>query len=668
MITDWKKLIVVFILFAGALGLVIVEQVRAQNEEVVEELEMVVVTGRQIEEKLSAELADYGHQVQVIQGETIQSMGFVDTSDALKALVPGMYVGGKGRGDYNKFYMNGSDNVLWLMDGVRLNNRLYGAAYVDTLSVNMIDRIEVLFGGEGLFYGTEASSGVVNIITKKPTGERSGEVGVSYGSDEFVGVNGYASSSIGENNFIVFASHENWDGYQSFSDRTYDFVANGDGLQRGNKRGYDRTNIGLKYLREFGEEETDRTLTLHLQRNSGAFQFGTLDYRSALNDRTENVLTAKWDHDLTDNFSYYIKAYYHNWWTDYTRINTDGSYKNNEDVWGYQDWGMNVLGSYQFDRGDELLVGIDYQNYWGKDEVVKIDSQHEEVYAIFTQFRPHFEFWPEWKVAVGARYNYLQNNDSLVWNISSRMPFCDDQIYLRTNMGTSFVLPTAANLYTDESDVRGNPNLKPEESLAANIGLGANWGKGSLEIGGFAEEVTNLISTVEDASGISVYQNLPGEAKVYGYTLTATFLPVDSLALSASYTWQNAEDRKGSKIKNIPENFGNLNLQWNETLAGTPVGVGLFGRYTGDIPTGFTKYGENPPENYGDYWLADASIYANLTDNGQLSLYLANIFDKEYPTGMRRWEGTGVSANEILYSESSLGNPFSVTLSYTHSF
>lgn len=637
------------------LGCMCASSVEARDTKATE-LEPVVVTGRRIEQKLSAELATYGHQVQIIEGEDIEKMGFVDVSEALMALVPGMYVGMKGRGDYSRYMMNGNTGagILWLLDGIRLNNRLYGAAYMDTISVHMIDRIEILFGGEGLFYGTNATSGVVNVITKKPTRERSGEIGVSYGSDNMTAVNGHASESVGNNSFLVFGSYENWDGYQPFTDRIYTAYGNTDRRDRG----YDRTNMGVKYLREFGDDSTAKTLEFHLQRNNGDFDFAYPNFRSAVNDRTEHIITAKWDHDITDNFSYYIKAYYHNWWTDYTRVNLDGSYRNNADEWGYQDWGYNILTSYTFDRGDEILAGFDYQNYYGRDDVLIIRPEHEEVYAGFTQFRPYFSFWPDWKMAFGLRYNHLKNNDSTVWNISSRMPFWENQLYLRANVGTSFILPTAEHLYADEPYEKGNPDLKPQSSFAANVGFGGNWRKGDIELTGFREDVKDMIGL--DAE--DVFQNMPGKTKIHGYTVTGTLRPLDRLSLMASYTWQKAE-RNGNEEKrnNIPKDFASLGLQWTDILFDRPVGIGVFGRYTGSVPAYATS---SDPQTYGKYWLADISMYAMVTENSRLSLYLANIFDKEYAVSL----GRASDADGTFYYENPLGNPFSATLTFTYSF
>ena len=53
------------------------------------------------------------------------------------------------------------------MDGVRINNRLYGGTTpLDTLPAAMMERIEVLEGPQSLFYGTQGIAGAINIVTK----------------------------------------------------------------------------------------------------------------------------------------------------------------------------------------------------------------------------------------------------------------------------------------------------------------------------------------------------------------------------------------------------------------------------------------------------------------------------------------------------------------------
>ncbi|APD06280.1 vitamin B12 transporter BtuB [Flavobacteriaceae bacterium UJ101] len=61
-----------------------------------------------------------------------------------------------------------SDYILILLDGQPLIGRTAGVFDLSRITVNEIERIEVLKGPASALYGSEAMGGVVNIITKKP--------------------------------------------------------------------------------------------------------------------------------------------------------------------------------------------------------------------------------------------------------------------------------------------------------------------------------------------------------------------------------------------------------------------------------------------------------------------------------------------------------------------
>jgi vitamin B12 transporter len=627
------------------------------------ELKPIEITGHPIEEKLSAELASFGHEVKVIEGTTLENMGFVDLSDALPVLAPGLYISAKGRGDYASYMMNGNTGVLWLMDGIRLNNRLYGSAYADTLSVHLIERIEILYGGEGLFYGTDATSGVINIITKKPTDELHGKLGLTYGSGPYLASNGWVSDRFGPIKVLFFGSYEDWHGYTPFRDETYRAFSNPEKRDRA----FDRLNFGLKLYSDFGDN-AEKRLNLHLQRNSGGFDFAYPQFKSAINEREEFIITGKWDHDVTSNYSYFIKMYLHTWWTEYTRLFLDGSYSSNHDLWGYEDWGINFLNSYRFDRGDEILFGLDYQNYWGKDEVLIIKGKHEEAYAAFVQYRPYFAFWPNWKLALGIRYNKSGEQYATIWNISSKMPFIQDKFYFRANIGTSFTLPTAEQLYSIETFGTGNPNLKPEESFAVNGGLGFNNENITAEVSYFYEKINNQIGYDTNYK----YQNIEDETIINGYTISGTVRPIKSIALSAAYTWQRSKTEDEIDLRRLPEDFATITLQWNDDLAGVPVGLGVYARYFGKTYTAFAsdqaliKAGIR--ESYSPYWIADVSLYAKITEKSRISLFLGNVFNKKYETSYTRNRRDPQDPTSPYIYYGLLANPFSANLTYTYEF
>ncbi|PID74043.1 MAG: TonB-dependent receptor TonB [Desulfobacterales bacterium] len=618
----------------------------------------ITVTGRKIEERLSGELEIYGHQVEVVEGETLEKSGFVDLQQALGALVPGLFISvSSGRGDYANMKLHGSGDILWLLDGVRLNNRLYGGAYLDSISIKSIDRIEILKGGEGLFYGTNAQAGVINIITRKVTDKISGQVGLAYGSHQYRDLYGDLSSTVKGNGFMLFGSYDGWDGYTAYDDWAYGRAGNPDKPERG----YDRGMIGGKYERRFDLGE-GAVFKVHVQRNMGSFDFPRINELMASNDRTEDIQFIKWDHDITESFSYYIKAFNHRWWTDYTRRKLDGSYLYNDSVWGYEDRGVNLMGSYRFMGKNEILFGYDYQNYWAKDDVWRIAKKKEDVNAFFFQYRPWFAFMPKARFAVGGRYNKTGGNEKATWNASMRSPLVAN-ISARAMVGTSFALPTAEHLYLDEDSMQGNPDLKPEESLNVDIGLEGRFSIFRWGLGYYWRETADEISGNADWT---TYINAEGKTKYQGFEVQLGVQATNEISFFTSLTTTDAKtDGSSNQLARTPEYIVKANLNYTE--ANGRWGASLESRYVGKtVVRGYSAYEPYQDEiNYGDYFLADLSaFYAFGTDNRhRFTLRMENILDQDYATSINRFRG-----DDDKFTYERKGLPLSVVVGYSFSF
>ena len=128
-------------------------------------------------------------------GGSNQDRGYVNVAQALEASVPGLYIASRnGPFDYVNISLQGSrtEDVLWLVDGIRVNNRLYaGTTPLDTIPASMIERIEVLDGGQALFYGTQAVAGAVNIVTKSFSDHPDGAFSLGADSENGRHLDGY---------------------------------------------------------------------------------------------------------------------------------------------------------------------------------------------------------------------------------------------------------------------------------------------------------------------------------------------------------------------------------------------------------------------------------------------------------------------------------------------
>ncbi|SDH33908.1 MULTISPECIES: TonB-dependent receptor [unclassified Duganella] len=70
--------------------------------------------------------------------------------------------------DLRGFGTNSSQNLVIVLDGVRLSENELGNAILSTIPVDTVDRIEITRGGASVLYGGGATGGVINIVTKRP--------------------------------------------------------------------------------------------------------------------------------------------------------------------------------------------------------------------------------------------------------------------------------------------------------------------------------------------------------------------------------------------------------------------------------------------------------------------------------------------------------------------
>jgi iron complex outermembrane recepter protein len=107
---------------------------------------------------------------------------------------------------------SGASRTLVLSDGVPLNDAFGGWVYWDRVPRAAVDRIELVRGGSSDLYGSDALSGVINVITRPPT-QRVINVETAYGNRDTADVTFLASDKW--NNFSASVSGEAFrtDGY-----------------------------------------------------------------------------------------------------------------------------------------------------------------------------------------------------------------------------------------------------------------------------------------------------------------------------------------------------------------------------------------------------------------------------------------------------------------------
>jgi len=125
-----------------------------------------------------------------------------------------------------------------------------------------------------------------------------------------------------------------------------------------------------------------------------------------------------------------------------------------------------------------------------------------------------------------------------------------DQMRIRGSYGTGFRAPTLNELFwPDVGWFKGNPNLKPEETSAWEMGVEKNIFKDrlSLSLAYFEQKYTDLIV------GWYPPQNI-AKAEVKGIEANASLKVTDALTINADYTYLNTEDKTtGKKLPRSPK-------------------------------------------------------------------------------------------------------------------
>ena len=146
----------------------------------------VVVTAQKRAERLQ----DVPISIAVTQGDTLRNLNLNAATD-LQYVAPGLGLGdantprGAGfrvRGVGTNVFADGIEqSVGTVVDGVPLARAGQGLA--DLIDV---ERIEVLRGPQGMLFGRNASAGLINIVTRRPSDTLTAEALASYGTDNDV--------------------------------------------------------------------------------------------------------------------------------------------------------------------------------------------------------------------------------------------------------------------------------------------------------------------------------------------------------------------------------------------------------------------------------------------------------------------------------------------------
>ena len=144
-----------------------------------EQLDEIVLSASKGKESRSR----VAEQIDIISKEEIKRLAPQSSADLLASL-PGVKVQKTQSGGGSPILRGMEANrVLLVVDGVRMNNAIYRKGHLQnsiTVSPNIIERTEVIFGPSSVIYGSDALGGVIQYYTKTPKISNIKEVNTSF--------------------------------------------------------------------------------------------------------------------------------------------------------------------------------------------------------------------------------------------------------------------------------------------------------------------------------------------------------------------------------------------------------------------------------------------------------------------------------------------------------
>lgn len=536
----------------------------------------VVVTGTRTPKFLK----DTPIQTRVITSREIEKTDATNIQDLLQQELPGVeFSYAMNQQTHLNFSGFGGQGVLFLIDGERLAGETMDDVDFTRLNMDNVERIEIVKGAASALYGSNATGGVINIITKKTdkpwtlnvNGRLARHNEQRYGAS--FGLNG---KRLGNMFTVNYTDVDNFDVHSAadpitriistvYGDRTLNLK---DQLVWSPSR-----NVEIGGRVGYFFRQTTRTAEQPERYRDFS---GGLRIDWTLSDR--DMLQANYAFDQYDK-------------SDYQKLRKLDirDYSNVRNT-------FRLLYNHTFGSGDILTAGADFMHDYLFNTNLDNTERKQDSFDFFMQY--------DWRIsqkleAVGAvRYDYFSDGGES--RLTPKLNLCYKPVRnlsLRAGYGMGFRAPTLKEKYYDFDMagiwiVEGNAALKSE--ISHNLNLSAEYVKGhyNLTASAYYNKVENKLATgapyfrtPSDKLPYLPYANLDGYS-VYGGEIGVQARWDNGMSARFTYAYTKEElptDKQGNAVNNqyIPARRHALNVRYDydrQFSARYGISAGISGR------------------------------------------------------------------------------------------
>jgi vitamin B12 transporter len=432
-------------------------------------LDEVILTATKYEKKQS----ETGKVVTVINRQQLEKSGGTTLSELLNTVVGTTIIGANNNlGTNLTTSIRGSSagNVLILLDGIPVNDPSVITNYFDLnfISIDQVERIEILKGGQSTLYGSDAVAGVINIISKK-NGTKKLSVNGNFTGGSYKTLKQSLGISQGGNkaDYTINYTHLNSDGFSTAYDKnnTGDF----------DKDGFDQHVVNGRFGFSAGKKIKASVSGTYSNYNTDLDASAFTDEKDFIAKNNNKQLGAGMAYTLNKgtlhaNYNYNRaernyqddSSYKSSPFVDYSISNYIGRthYAELYSNWKFMNWEILAGGDYRFNNTD--------QSYWSTGPfgpyappVLKVKMNQVSPYASVIYKKNNFNL--EW----GSRLNiHSEYGNNMTFTLNPSL-LIKDKAKVFGNFYSAFKTPTLYQLFDQSA---GNADLTPEKGMIAEAG------------------------------------------------------------------------------------------------------------------------------------------------------------------------------------------------------
>ncbi|MFV0561647.1 TonB-dependent receptor plug domain-containing protein [Malaciobacter mytili] len=562
------------------------------------ELSPITITGAS---KTEQTINNVTSNVEVITKEEIEERNFTTVSEALTSVSGISFTSNGSVGNTTSIFLRGmsSNRILVLVDGIRYQDpsNTSGASF-ENLMASDIERIEVIKGAYSGIYGSDASAGVINIITKNAKEGLNASINAEAGS--------YLTKKYG----MTLSNKEEKYDFKISANR---FLTKGFSSQIEEKKsekdferdGYQNTTVNLKTNYYLTSDDRVGFIYNYINSNVEYDDFNAPNAIQRAKSRTNLYsvfYTKKYkNHDIKVKYDL----------SKFKKSNLDATFGVN----GYNGKTkiLELTDTIFYNKKDFIIAGLSKEEYKVDYSQVSGSSNQDKNTnkAIFFSNTNSFD-----KLLLNQtlrRDSYSNFDDEVTGKVGFRYDFME-KLSLSSNYGTAYNAPNIIKILNPWGI--SNPNLKPEKSKGYDVTLNYK----NLSLTYFNNKVEDLISWESNQ-----YVNTSGVSRFKGIEAKYTNEIFQDTLLSLNYTHLSAKNENKEPLARRPKRQLGFSLDY---YGFTKLHLNLNGSYVG------TRYDKvnNSGEQTGRYTLFNSVINYELDKKTKIYLKLENLTDKFYQT------------------------------------